>query len=96
MFINISNLLMILKSNRGGEHFTSPKKFQHFHQSHLTKKKTPPKTRRHLKEFTSLIIIKPGYTYNAIKDCMTANSSRQKKITFEQVSTGIKITKMYK
>lgn len=43
MFINISNLLMILKSNRGGEHFTSPKKFQHFHQSHLTKKKTPPK-----------------------------------------------------
>lgn len=96
MFINISNLLMILKSNRGGEHFTSPKKFQHFHQSHLTKKKHPPKTRRHLKEFTSLIIIKPGYTNNAIKDCMTANSSRQKKITFEQVSTGIKITKMYK
>lgn len=96
MFINISNLLMILKSNRGGEHFTSPKKFQHFHQSHLTKKKTPQKTRRHLKEFTSLIIIKPGYTNNAIKDCMSANSSRQKKQTFEQVSTGIKITKMYK
>lgn len=72
MFINISNLLTILKSNRGGE-------FQHFHQSHLTKKKTPPqKTRRHLKEFTSLIIIKPGYTNNAIKDCMRANSSRQK------------------
>lgn len=43
MFINISNLLMILKSNRGGEHFTSPKKFQHFHQSHLTKKNTPKK-----------------------------------------------------
>lgn len=76
MFINISNLLMILKSNRGGEHFTSPKKFQHFHQSHLKKKKTPQKTRRHLKEFTSLIIIKP--------------------VTFEQVSSGIKITKMYK
>lgn len=75
MFINISNLLMILKSNRGGEHFTSPKKFQHFHQSHL-KKKTPQKTRRHLKEFTSLIIIKP--------------------VTFEQVSSGITITKMYK
>lgn len=75
MFINISNLLMISKSNRGGEHFTSPKKFQHFHQSHL-KKKTPQKTRRHLKEFTSLIIIKP--------------------VTFEQVSSGIKITKMYK
>lgn len=75
MFINISNLLMILKSNRGGEHFTSPKKFQHFHQSHL-KKKTPQKTRRHLKEFTYLIIIKP--------------------VTFEQVSSGIKITKMYK
>lgn len=75
MFINISNLLMILKSNRGGEHFTSTKKFQHFHQSHL-KKKTPQKTRRHLKEFTSLIIIKP--------------------VTFEQVSSGIKITKMYK
>lgn len=75
MFINISNLLMILKSNRGGEHFTSPKKIQHFHQSHL-KKKTPQKTRRHLKEFTSLIIIKP--------------------VTFEQVSSGIKITKMYK
>lgn len=74
MFINISNFLMILKSNRG-EHFTSPKKFQHFHQSHL-KKKTPQKTRRHLKEFTSLIIIKP--------------------VTFEQVSSGIKITKMYK
>lgn len=75
MFINISNLLMILKSNRGGEHFTSPKKFQHFHQSHL-KKKTPQKTRRHLKEFTSLIIIKP--------------------VTFEQVSSGITIKKMYK
>lgn len=73
MFINISNLLMILKSNPGEEHFTSPKKFQHFHQSHL-KKKTPQKTRRHLKEFTSLIIIKP--------------------VTFEQVSSGIKITKM--
>lgn len=43
MFINISNLLMILKSNRGGEHFTSPKKFQHFHQSHLKKKKHPKK-----------------------------------------------------
>lgn len=43
MFINISNLLMILKSNRGGEHFTSPKKFQHFHQSHLTKTKHPKK-----------------------------------------------------
>lgn len=77
MFINISNLLMILKSDRR-EHFTSLKKFQHFHQSHLMKKKTPQKTRRHLKEFTSLIIIKPGYTNNAIKDCMTANSSRQK------------------
>lgn len=75
MFINISNLLMILKSNRGGEHFTSPKKFQHFYQSHL-KKKTPQKTRRHLKEFTSLIIIKP--------------------VTFEQVSSGITIKKMYK
>lgn len=93
MFINISNLLMILKSNRG-EHFTSPKKFQHFHQSHLTKKKKhPQKTRRHLKEYTSLIIIKPGYTNNAMKDCMTANSSRQKTQTFEQVSTGIKSQK---
>lgn len=63
---------MILKSDRR-EHFTSLKKFQHFHQSHL-KKKTPQKTRRHLKEYASLIIIKPGYTNNAIKDCMTANS----------------------
>lgn len=46
------------------------------------KKKHPQKTRRHLKEFTSLIIIKPGYTNNAIKDCMTANSSRQKNPNF--------------
>lgn len=93
MFINISNLLMILKSNRGGEHFTSPKKFQHFHQSHLTKKKHPPKTRRHLKEFTSLIIIKPGYTNNAIKDCMTANSSRQKNKLLNKFLLGSKSQK---